>query len=93
MCIRTNNGAESVHSQLNPKVSGKLSLFDFLRIIEGEMARSRKRIRSGCQSESRAVIPEKSRLLAGELHKLLNGREGVLRFLDNCALAVAMWRV
>ena len=90
MCIRTNNGAESVHSQLNPKVSGKLSLYRFLTTIEEEMMRSRKRIRAGCQSESRAGIPEKNRLLAGELHKLLNGREGVLAFLDNCASIVAM---
>ena len=92
MCIRTNNGAESVHSQLNPKVSGKLSLFRFLKTIEEEMDRSRKRIRAGCQSESRAVVPEKNRLLAGELYKLLNGREGVLAFLDNCASIVAMRR-
>ena len=88
MGIRTNNGAESVHAQLNPKVSGKLSLYRFLTIIEEEMMRSRKRIRSGCHSESRAVIPEKNRLLAVELHKLLNGREGVLAFLDNCASIV-----
>ena len=60
MSIRTNNGAESVHSQLNPKVSRKLSLFRFLIIIEEQMERSWKRIRSGCQFESRAVMPEKT---------------------------------
>ena len=56
------------------------------------MARSRKRIRAGCQSESRAVIPEKNRLLAGELQQLLNGREGVLRYLDNCGSIIGMRR-
>ena len=88
--IRTNNAAESVHSQLNPKVSGLLSIFNFLKTIEDEMEWSRKRIRSGCPSQSRAVIPEKNRLLAEELQKLLNGREGVLVFLDNCSSIVAM---
>ena len=48
MCIRTNNGAESVHAQLNQKAGGRLSLFRFLKTIE-EMMRSRKRIRAGCQ--------------------------------------------
>ena len=47
---------------------------------------TRRRIRAGCEPESSRVIHEKNRLLAEELHKLLNGKQGVLRFLDNCSL-------
>ena len=89
MCIRTNNAAESVHAQLNPKASGRLSLFRFLKTIEEQMNRSRKRIRAGCQSESSPVTREKNRLLALELHKLLNSKTGVLEFLDNCSSVLA----
>ena len=49
------------------------------------MRRNRIRIREGCKSESRPVQSEKNRLLGLELEKLLNGREGVVDFLDNCS--------
>ena len=85
MSVRTNNSAESVHAQLNPKVGGKLSLVRFLCIMEGQIRRNRIRIHEGCKSESHAVQIEKNRLLGLELEKLLNGREGILEFLDNCS--------
>ena len=85
MSVRTNNPAESVHAQINPEVNGKLSFFHFLSIIEGQMLRGRKRLAAGCRSESRRVERVKNRLLAEELDRLLNGREGVLAFMDNCS--------
>ena len=85
MSVRTNNGAESLHAQLNAEVEGRLALFGFLSIIEGQMMRGIERIRTGCESESRPVEQVKNEMLAQELHKLLNGEEGVLAFLDNCA--------
>ena len=85
MSVRTNNGAESLNALLNAEVKGKVSLYGFLSIIEGQMMRGRERIQTGCESQSRAVEETKNRLLAEELHKLLNGEEGVLCFLDNCA--------
>ena len=66
MSVRTNNSAESVHAQLNPKVGGKLSLVRFLCIIEGQIRRNRIRIHEGCKSESHAVQIEKNRLLGLE---------------------------
>ena len=83
--VRTNNAAESVHSTLNPKVSGRLSVFNFLAIIEEAMAEANARVAAGCKSESRAVERRKNELLAVELDKLLNRRQGVLSFLDNCS--------
>ena len=85
MSVRTNNPAESVHAQINPEVNGKLSFFHFLSIIEGQMLRGRKRLAAGCRSESRRVERVKNRLIAEELDRLLNGREGVLAFMDNCS--------
>ena len=85
MSVRTNNSTGSVHAHLNPKVSGKLSLARFLCIIEGQMRRNRIGIREGCISESTKVQREKNLLLALELEKLFNGREGLIVFLDNCS--------
>ena len=51
--IRTNNSAESVHAHLNTKVNGAVSLHRFLSIIEDQMSQGRKRIRKGCESQSR----------------------------------------
>ena len=93
MSVRTNNPAESVHAQINPEVNGKLSLYHFLAIIEERMLRGRERIRDGCQSESRRVEQIKNEMLADELDKLLNGREGVLAFLDNCASITSLQSV
>ena len=55
MSVRTNNAAESVHAQLNPKVSGRLSVANFVAIIEEAMKAANDRVAAGCQSESRAV--------------------------------------
>ena len=85
---RTNNAAESVHKQLNGKVNGKLSVLKFLSIIEEEMERTNARIVDGCKPESRAIEQAKNELLAVELDKLLNCRQGVLCFLDNCGSVV-----
>ena len=62
--VRTNNPAENCHRQLNAEVSGTLSLFQFLAIIEGQMAKSERRIDGGCHSESHAVEGAKNRMLA-----------------------------
>ena len=83
--VRTNNSAESVHAQLNGELNGNVFLHIFLSTIEKQMMKGRRRILSGCESESRPVEQAKNRLLAQELDKLLNGRVGVLAFLDNCA--------
>ena len=91
--IRTNNSAESVHAHLNAKVNGTVTLHRFLSIIEDQMLQGRKRIRKGCESQSRAVEQVKNRLLAEELDKLLNGRVGVLDYLDNCASILAFRRL
>ena len=63
MSVRTNNGAESLHALLNAEVKGKVSLYGFLSIIEGQMMRGRERIQTGCESQSRAVEEVKNRLL------------------------------
>ena len=83
---RTNNAAESVHRNINSKISGKLTVFKFLRIIEEEMERTNERIAGGCRPETRAVEQVKNQRLAVELEKLLNRKQGVLCFLDNCGL-------
>ena len=75
---------------MNPEVSGKLSVFNFLSILEKQMKRTNDRIRAGCQRETRAVEATKNRLLAAELEKLLTRREGVLNFLENCGSIVAL---
>ena len=90
MVSRTNNAAESVHAQMNSEVHGKLSVFGFLSIIEHQMERTNDRIAAGCQPETRAVETVKNELLAVELEKLLNRRQGVLCFLDNCGSIVQM---
>ena len=90
MASRTNNAAESVHAHVNPKVSGMLSTLNFIRILEEEMMRTNERIRTECRSETRAVEGAKNRLLAVELHKLLNHDQGILNFLDNCGSVVAL---
>ena len=87
---RTNNAAESVHARMNSEVSGKLSVFGFLSVIEHQMEATNDRIRAGCQLETRAVEGVKNELLAVELDKLLNRRQGVLCFLDNCGAVVQM---
>ena len=93
MSARTNNPAESVHSRINKKGKGKLSLFQFLSIVEDEMAEVEDRMASGCESESHAVEPRKNVLLAEELRKLFIGKEGALRFLDNCSAIVLLTSV
>ena len=87
---RTNNAAESVHARMNSQVHGKLSVFGFLSIIEKQMEMTNDRIAAGCQTETRAVEGVKNQRLAVELEKLLNSRQGVLNFLDNCGLIVQM---
>ena len=83
---RTNNAAESVHRNINSKISGKLTVFMFLRVIEEEMERTNERIAHGCRPETRAVEHVKNQRLAVELEKLFNRKQGVLCFLDNCGL-------
>ena len=85
MTIRTNNSAESLHSEINQKVSRKMSLLRFLSIIEECMQTARERIASGCQTENQVFNAEKNRLFAIELDVLLNGGQGVIAFLDNCS--------
>ena len=88
--VRTNNGAESVHSELNPKTKGRLTLHRFLAILEGQMAKARVRIASGCEPASRTSVPEKNYALVVEPDKLLCGDQGVLPFLDNCGSILSL---
>ena len=90
MATRTNNAAESVHALMNQEVNGKLLVLGFLKIVEEQMDRTNQRIAYGCKSETRAVEGEKNRLLAVELHKLLNGDHGILNYLDNCGLVIKL---
>ena len=90
MASMTNNAAESVHARMNSDVSGKLSVFGFLSIIENQMERTNNLIRAGYQPETCAVEGVKNELLAVELDKFLNRRHGVICFLDNCGSVVQM---
>ena len=90
MACRTNNAAESVHAQMNPDVNSNLSVFGFLRLIEKHMAKTDERVANGCKRETKAVERVKNGLLARELHKLLNGEQGAVNFLDNCGSIVQM---
>ena len=83
MASRTNNAAESVHTQTNPEVSWMHSTLNFISIIEEEMKRTNDRIRFMCKPERRADERVKNRLLAVELDKLLSGEQGILGFLDH----------
>ena len=40
MASRTNNAAESVHTQMNPDVNGNVSVFEFLSAIEKRMTKT-----------------------------------------------------
>mgnify|MGYP004547904405 CR=1 FL=1 len=90
MASRTNNAAESVHAQMNPDVKGVLAVHGFLAIVEKQMERTNERITAGCKPETKAVEAVKNRLLAVELHKLLDGRQGIMNFLDNCGSVVQL---
>ena len=86
MKIRTNNSAESVHSRLNPKVSGHLSFLRFLMIVEEEMQRADSLIGGECLSQTNAVARIKKTLLGTQLEGLFVGSQGILSFLENCSL-------
>ena len=90
MATRTNNAAESVHAQMNADVKGVLMVHGFLHIIEEQMERTNERIAAGCKPETKAVEAVKNQLLAVELHKLLDGRQGIMNFLDNCGSVVQL---
>ena len=78
---------------MNPDVNRKVSVFEFLSAIEKQMAKTNERVSTGCKRETKAVERVKNRLLALELHKLLNGDQGVVNFLDNCGFIVQMKNV
>ena len=78
---------------MNQEVSGKVTVFNFIRIIEEEMKRTNDRIRTECQKERRAVEEAKNQLLAVELDMLLRGKRGILNFLDNCGSIVSLTSV
>ena len=90
--IRTNNAAESCHSRLNAsiRVSGAVTLDMFLVAIETDMRNTSREIKAGCQSHSKKIFERRDELLARELADLLNGAQGVLRFLDHCASIMNM---
>ena len=85
--IRTNNAAESCHSRLNAsiRVSGAVTLDTFLVAIETEMRKTTKEIKTGCKSHTKKIFERRDELLAVELSDLLNGEQGIPRFLDHCA--------
>ena len=88
--IRTNNSAESLHSAINKKTKGMLSLRRFLNLLEEEMAKARDRVAAGCRPESRPAVHDKNKALAAQLDSLVHGRQGALEFLDNCGLILSM---
>ena len=48
------------------------------------MRNTSRRIKAGCKSRSK-IFETRDELLAVELSELLNGAQGVLRYLDHCA--------
>ena len=82
--IRTNNAAESVHSRLNKKAAGRISLFRFLGIIEEEMKRTVDKMTRGCGSATNPVEREKNPLFAQALAHLHSCQDS-LQFLDICS--------
>ena len=82
--IRTNNAAESVHNRLNKKTPDKVSVVQFLMIIEEEMRRTTTHISDGCVSATNAVEFEKNNLFARALSDL-HSHADTLDFLDVCS--------
>ena len=82
--VRTNNTAESVHSRINKKAAGRISLFRFLGIIEEEMRRAVCCMTRGCVSATNPVECEKNTLFAKALAHLYS-RQNVIQFLDICS--------
>ena len=66
-------------------MSGAVTLDMFLVAIEKEMRKTTKEIQTGCKSHAKKIFERRDELLAVELSDLLNGEQGVLRFLDHCA--------
>ena len=75
---------------MNPDVNGMLSVYGFLSIVEKQMERTNERIAAGCKPETKAVEATKNLLLAVELQKLVDGRQGIMNFLDNCGSIVQL---
>ena len=90
--IRTNNAAESSHAVLNwfVRVSGELSVDMFLFAIEKQMRNTTREIQAGCPSHTKAIYARRNELLAVELSELLNGRQDLTAFLDNCSHAITV---
>ena len=82
--VRTNNTAESVHSRINKKATGRISLFRFLGIIEEEMRRAVECMTHGCVSATNPVEGEKNALFAQALSHLYSHPD-VMQFLDICS--------
>ena len=80
--VRTNNTAESVHSRINKKAAGRISLFRFLGIIEEEMRRAVCCMTRGCVSATNPVECEKNTLFAKALAHLYS-RQNVIQFLES----------
>ena len=90
-CVtRTNNSAESSHALLNTsiRVSGAVPFDMFLLAIEGQMKNTAREIQMGCPSHTKSIYKRRNELLAVELSDFFNGEQGVLRYLDNCSLAM-----
>ena len=90
-CVtRTNNSAESSHASLNAsiRVSGAVPLDMFLLAIEGQMKNTTREIQMGCPSHMKSIYKRRNELLALELSEFFNGEEGILKYLDNCSLAM-----
>ena len=85
-----NNAAESSHATLNAsvRVSGAVSMDMFLFAVEKQMMKTKREIEAGCPSHTKAIYARRNRLLAVELSDLIAGRQGVLRFLDHCAMVM-----
>ena len=90
--IRTNNAAESSHAVLNSyvRVRGEISLDMFLFAIEKQMRNTKREIKAGCPSHTKAIYARRNELLAKELEEFLNGRQDVIAFLDRCSQAITI---
>ena len=60
----------------------------FLFAIEKQMRNTTREIQAGCPSHTKAIYARRNELLAVQLSDLLNGRQDITAFLDNCSHAI-----
>ena len=60
----------------------------FLLAIEGQMKNTMREIQMGCPSHTKRIYTRRNELLSLELSDFFKGEQGVLKYLDNCSLAM-----